>query len=253
MGQIHRLKRAALSILPAQWVPPVAARAALVLDEVELHLLEILCRRAGTSVDVGANLGIYTEILRRNSRAVVAVEPHPALAKHLRRAFRHGVRVVEAALSDAPAVTNIRIPVMHGREVDTRGSLELAAMGDFQTISRQVDVLTLDMLNIHDVGFIKIDVEGHEREVVDGGMRLLEARHPRLLIELEERHRSGSVEQMVGRLSPLAGIPRLLRAGSRAAQHRAIRRRPAPGTGSGQGSPRRSLSGLCQQLHIPRR
>jgi len=203
MGQLQRLKRLALETLPAAWVPPVAARVALLLDELELHLLEVLCRREATSVDVGANLGIYTEILRRYSQDVVSVEPHPALARRLRCAFPTDVRVVDAALSAARGRASIRVPVVGGREIDTRGSLEVAANAGLQTFSREVNVLTLDDLELGAVGFIKIDVEGHEHDVVSGGASLLRASRPRLLIELEERHRAGCIEQMERQLSKM--------------------------------------------------
>lgn len=203
MAPVQKLKRLALEVLPAEWVPPVAARAALLLDEVELHLLRVLCRAGELSVDVGANLGIYTEILRQHSLGVVAVEPHPLLAQRLRRAFAARVRVVDAALSSAPGRARIRVPVVGGREVDTRGSLEADANPEFQTFSREVDLLTLDSLELGRVGFIKIDVEGHEQEVVAGGLELLRENRPRLLVELEERHRGGAVEQMERLLAPL--------------------------------------------------
>jgi FkbM family methyltransferase len=203
MNQIQSLKRLALETLPASWVPPLAARVALLMDERELHLLQVLCRAGATSVDVGANLGIYTAILRRYSKDVVSVEPHAALATRLRHAFPADVRVIDAALSSARGRASIRVPVVEGREIDTRGSLEIAANAEFQTFSQQVNVLTLDLLELGAVGFIKIDVEGHEHDVVSGGMTLLRASRPRLLIELEERYRSGCVEQMAQQLKPI--------------------------------------------------
>ena len=39
------------------------------------------------------------------------------------------------------------------------------------------------------VGFIKIDVEGHEQKVLEGSIKTLEKNHPNLLIEIEKRHR----------------------------------------------------------------
>jgi hypothetical protein len=36
--------------------------------------------------------------------------------------------------------------------------------------------------------FIKIDVEGHERAVLEGGRQILYQHHPVLLVEAEERH-----------------------------------------------------------------
>jgi hypothetical protein len=51
------------------------------------------------------------------------------------------------------------------------------------TESFTVDVARLDDLGLIDVGFMKIDVEGHENEVIEGGGALLERDHPNLLIE----------------------------------------------------------------------
>jgi FkbM family methyltransferase len=152
---------------------------------------------------VGANLGIYTQILRRYSRDVVAVEPNPELSQRLRRAFSEQVRVIEAALSSSPGRATIHVPVVRGREIDTRASLDPALHAGLSTRSLEVRMLTLDQLELRDVGFLKIDVEGHELEVVRGGLELLRASQPRLLIEIEERHNAGAIEQMLQLLSPL--------------------------------------------------
>jgi hypothetical protein len=49
--------------------------------EVELHLLEFLCRRDRDAIDVGANDGSYVHFLRRHARHVIAFEPMPVLAR----------------------------------------------------------------------------------------------------------------------------------------------------------------------------
>lgn len=200
---LHRFKRAALEALPPGWIPPLAAGAALVLDEIELHLLTALCRRPGTSVDVGANLGIYTQMLLRQRQRVVAVEPNPGLARRLRSAFGDRIRVVEAALSSEPGRATIHVPILRGREIDTRATLEPELHAGMMTRRLEVNVRTLDTLDVSDVDFLKIDVEGHELEVIRGGMRMLKATQPRLLIEMEERHRSHVIEHMVKLLGPL--------------------------------------------------
>ena len=41
---------------------------------------------------------------------------------------------------------------------------------------------------LHKIGFIKIDVEGHELEIIRGGKNFLEYHKPVMLIEIEERH-----------------------------------------------------------------
>jgi len=52
----------------------------------------------------------------------------------------------------------------------------------------EVDVRTLDEYDLRNVCFIKIDVEGHELEVLKGGVRTIDRERPTLLVEIEQRH-----------------------------------------------------------------
>lgn len=83
--------------------------------EVELHLLEFLCRRDKDSIDVGANDGSYVHFMRKYSRRVVAFEPMPMLADVLRKKF-HGsnVEVKTMALSRTTGQIELRMPVVDG-------------------------------------------------------------------------------------------------------------------------------------------
>jgi hypothetical protein len=46
------------------------------------------------------------------------------------------------------------------------------------------------------VGVIKINVEGHELPVLDGGRSLIDERRPNLLVEPEERYARNSVRNV---------------------------------------------------------
>jgi hypothetical protein len=52
----------------------------------------------------------------------------------------------------------------------------------------EVDVRTLDEYDIRNVCFIKIDVEGHELDVLKGAARTIDRERPTLLVEIEQRH-----------------------------------------------------------------
>src|SRR5882672_4091911 len=78
--------------------------------EVELHLLEFLCRRESDAIDVGANDGSYIHYMRRHSRHVVAYEPMPTLVTTLRRKFARGVTLQPIALSDRSGTIELRMP-----------------------------------------------------------------------------------------------------------------------------------------------
>ena len=173
-------------------VPPLASHFAVLAEEPELCLLDILCRPTHTSVDVGANLGIFSHALRRLSSEVWAVEPHPDLAARLRRAFGSSVHVEELALSDREGEADLQVPSRAGAEVDTRSSLETDANPGYDARSVPVTIERLDTLPCGPIGFLKIDVEGHELSVLRGGQDRLRRERPRLVVEIEERHRKNS-------------------------------------------------------------
>ena len=54
--------------------------------------------------------------------------------------------------------------------------------------SQEVPVQTLDQYNYDDVCLIKIDVEGHELDVLKGATQTMLRERPVLLVEIEQRH-----------------------------------------------------------------
>lgn len=162
--------------------------------EIELHLLEFLCRRDQDAIDVGANDGSYVHFLRRYARRVIAFEPMPPLARALRRKFRRGVVVESVALSDATGTVSLRMPVVDGVVVTGCSTVSSAASATYPA-HRAIDVPMdrLDSVYGGDVGFIKIDVEGHEQAVLDGALETIRRCQPRLLVEVDERLSPGGL------------------------------------------------------------
>jgi hypothetical protein len=62
-----------------------------------------------------------------------------------------------------------------------------------------VPVKRFDDFDLPPVGFVKIDVEGHEEEVLQGGEALLKRDRSVYLIELEEWHNACSISRVVER------------------------------------------------------
>ena len=60
----------------------------------------------------------------------------------------------------------------------------------------EVDVTTLDQNALTNVGFIKIDVEGHELAVLKGGTETLLRECPNLLIEANSHHYPNAVSEL---------------------------------------------------------
>jgi len=159
--------------------------------EPELALVSRFADPSRAFLDVGANTGVYLERALGRFAALYAVEPDPELAWYLERAFAGRVTVLALALSSRPGHMPFYLPHHAGQAIKTRGSLEADANPGLDQTVRTVPVATLDGLDLPPLGFVKIDVEGHELAVLEGGRERLRRDRPRLLIEIEERHHPG--------------------------------------------------------------
>jgi FkbM family methyltransferase len=162
--------------------------------EVELHLLEFLCRQDEDAIDIGANDGSYVHYLRRHTRRVVAFEPMPTLARALRRKFPRGVIVESLALSDRTGTVSLCMPVVDGVVVTGCSTVSPAATAAYPGHRAiEVPMDTLDNVYGGQAGFIKIDVEGHQQAVLDGAVDTIRRCRPRMLVEVEERLSPGGL------------------------------------------------------------
>lgn len=162
--------------------------------EVELHLLEFLCDRNRDAIDVGANDGSYVHYMRRYARRVIAYEPMPSLAAALRRKFRHGVVIEPIALSDSKGTVPLCVPVVGGVAVTGCSTISTEASATYPALqSTSVPMDLLDSVYSGEVGFMKIDVEGHEQAVLDGAVKTIRRCLPRMLVEVDERLSAGGL------------------------------------------------------------
>ncbi len=126
--------------------------------------------------DVGANVGIYSEIFTELGAEVVAVEPNPYCCRLLQR-FAHNRRVkIEAcAVGDAPGKTILYLSDNHQLSSVNMDWLEQAQQSPLHRSAAwigqiEVEVTTLDRLaDRHGLpSFVKIDVEGFDDHVLRG-------------------------------------------------------------------------------------
>ena len=176
------LKRLIERCLPESLVMHLRAFDNYFFGEPEVRLIKRICRPGCTAVDAGANIGIYTYFLNGHAAEVYAYEPNPGLAGRLHKLMPK-VKVRNLALSDSVAELTLKVPL------DSKGRLshELASVAqEFSgpTVDFSVHAVTIDSENLQDVGFIKIDVEQHERAVLRGAMSTIQRCRPNILIEV---------------------------------------------------------------------
>jgi FkbM family methyltransferase len=172
--------------------------------EPEWFLLDHLADGSRAAVDIGANGGVYAGRLAQLCPRVHAFEPNPRLASRLIETLPSNVTVHCMALSDRPGTAELRIPTMGGTEEHGLATIEARNQVAGDSLERVSCALArLDDVLMDPVGFIKIDVEGHEFAVLQGASRILQQDRPVLLVESEKRHNPDAPENVFGLLRGL--------------------------------------------------
>ena len=155
-------------------------------------------------IDVGANKGSYilTTSKLLNNGKVYGFEPQPALFNYLSKEIEEmklqNVILEKLALSNFKGQATLHIPGNNS----TSPCASLESTTHTQTDNNyKVETNTLDNyfedINFN-IGAIKIDVEGHEMAVIEGGLKIINHFKPLIIIEIENRHLANhSVEDML--------------------------------------------------------
>lgn len=169
----------------------------------EIRMLKEFSHPQRASIDVGANIGQFTWWMRRYAKQVIAFEPIPELAGKLRRSFTGDSSVIvrEAAASNVSGTADLAIPV--NNDGSDRGAAASLSNDFSSQRTLTVNLERIDDLDHGPIGFIKIDVEGHELDVLEGARETLLRDHPTLLVEIELRHHDGEIASKVAEICDL--------------------------------------------------
>ena len=187
----ERIKR---TLVPARAELARITRRELKKGEPELKLLPHLVDPARAAMDIGANRGIWAGRMAGLTQTVWAFEPNPKLFDFLERAAPVNVKPLAIALSDTGGSAELMIPGEAGRYSNQGASLSEAKIGARAHMRVSVEQARLDDLDPPATGFMKIDVEGHERAVLEGAAGLIARDRPVLIVEMEERHTGRDIE-----------------------------------------------------------
>ncbi|MGD9510564.1 MAG: FkbM family methyltransferase [Geminicoccaceae bacterium] len=165
--------------------------------EPELALLPRVLDPGAVSIDIGANIGDYLDVLTRHSRRVIAFEPHPVCFANLQAIGLGKCTILNLALSDRAGTAMLTVPV-EAEEVTGLATIEpanrsfaptAARLQEYEVrVARLDDALAEQLRPDERVAFIKIDVEGHEHAVIAGAQATIGKHRPIVLLETEYRH-----------------------------------------------------------------
>ena len=167
-------------------------------SEGEAEMFKQLVRPGDMVVEVGATLGAHTVLLARlagAAGAVLAFEPQPILFQIMcaNLALNNITNVVAEQKGLGRRAGFAHIPVLdYGSNTNFGGlSLELVDQGE------KVPVQTLDSYHLNQCAFIKIDVEGMEFQVLEGGAQTIDRHRPVMYIENDRQEKSHDLIEML--------------------------------------------------------
>ena len=161
-------------------------------------------------IDVGANIGLHTVLLAKHldRRRLLAIEPTGNALRRLRRNIALNgvdakVTIFAGVASSAPGWLDIKT-VDGLEEYSTLGVMDHPSIVGEPYVTERVEARTLDQLVVEhglDCGFVKVDVEGAERDVFEGGRHLFTQHRPVVVSELSDTllRRNGSSAREVVR------------------------------------------------------
>ena len=148
------------------------------------------------ALDIGAHAGSWAQVLARRvgpSGYVIAYEALPhygrALSIALRIAGIRNIRVRNVAVGSSKGNVALRWRSERGDFLGGRTHIERVMQKDTGVVQVQMVSIDEDLISIgikpEDVGFVKIDVEGAEVEVLQGASHLLRYGRPPVYLEAE--------------------------------------------------------------------
>ncbi len=173
-------------------------------EKESLSLWDKLAARSQYIVDVGANTGIYALLAKsRNPNAhVIALEPVERVYKRLVANVDlndYEIACVRKAASNYTGTATIYdLPVDHTYSVTVNKNTAAIPQKAFPV---EIETITLDELlpsmGMSSVDLIKIDVETHEREVLEGLQKIIAESKPTMLIEILNPEVATGVQELV--------------------------------------------------------
>lgn len=161
------------------------------LSESEVAVFGQLLKPGMTAIDIGANIGCHTVYIAKavgDGGQVLAFEPQrqvfQILCANVALNALGNVRAWQAALGTEAG--EIVVPPVR---YDRQGNFGGVALGGHEK-GETVPVMTLDSLPLHNCHFIKIDVEGMEAQVLEGGRDLIARLRPVLYVENDRPEKS---------------------------------------------------------------
>ena len=144
-------------------------------------------------IDIGANLGIYSYHFKNLFQRIDSFEPLSEASNLISSLKSDVITLHNVGLSDKKGEIKIYVPYENGKLVLALASFEKR---EGKCEEKIVEIDLIDNYQFMDVDLIKIDVEGHEKNVIMGAQKTIKRNMPIMIIEIEQRHISYNIEEI---------------------------------------------------------
>lgn len=162
--------------------------------EIEINILNKLVNRNSTCLDIGSCHGSYARILSNYSKKVYSFEPEKSNFEYLTKVInQNNIILKKLAISNKVGSNFLYIPTLKGKKNTAMSNL----IGNIKKENlkfQKIKTVTLDYFfknkKMKNLDLIKIDVEGAEYKVIEGGKKIINSFKPTMIIEIMKQNYS---------------------------------------------------------------
>lgn len=156
-------------------------------NQKEIQIIQSIVNKNNSSntIDLGANIGIFTQVLAEHSKHVYAFEPEPDNFKQLTenmKSFKN-VSLYNCAASNITGSETLRLSLINNGMHRLYESVNCVGGNRVPVKTIRVDDLIIEQEKVEKIDFIKMDVEGFEYFVILGMTELIKRDKPVIISE----------------------------------------------------------------------
>jgi len=156
----------------------------IALGKYEPYLTNLMLEKISKDdvvLDIGANIGYYTVLMADKVKKVIAIEPDPINFEILQKNIKENKLKNVVAVQAAVGSENKKMGIINSKE--NFGDHRMWGKGPTVSVfCRRLDDL-LKELDYQKIDFIKMDVQGFELLVIEGGKEMIEKNKPTIFFE----------------------------------------------------------------------
>lgn len=162
-------------------------------SQLEVELFKQICRQGDTVIEIGANIGTHTQFFSKivgSKGKVLAFEPQRIVFQTLcaNMALNSITNVYTYQMALGKEEKTILIPSFNYNKDGNFGGISVDGFSKGDPVTQKKLDSFID--TFENIKFIKVDVEGMEKDVLEGAKNLLEKFKPILYVENDRQEKS---------------------------------------------------------------